>query len=89
MKIYLDRSVCKCWEAACEQDFTDKYLGKEIKPTACTVAVVEDEKEELVFFIKDRDGTDKEFTVNDDNFVDAVESWMLAYAKQVEEKESA
>jgi len=86
MKIYLDRTVCNCWEAACESDFADKYLGKEIKPTACTLAVVEDDSETLTFFIQDKDGMEKKFVVNDDNLADAIDSWMLAYAKQVEEK---
>ena len=86
MKIFLDRTVCNCWEAACESDFADKYLTGEVKPTACTLAVVEDESENLKFFIKDRDGSEKEFIVNDMNLADAIDSWMLAYEEQQREK---
>ena len=83
MKIYLDRSVCNCWEAACTTDFSDKYLGKDVKPTACTLMIVnEDKRDEIIFHIHDRDGTEKEFVVNDKNFLDAMENWMDAYAKQ-------
>ncbi len=85
MKIYLDPSVCNCWEAACEQCFTDKYLGAEIKPTACTLAIIEDGSDDRIFIIQDRDGTEKTFLVNDDNRFDAMDSWMKAYAKQQEE----
>jgi len=42
--------------------------------------------ETLTFFIQDKDGMEKKFVVNDDNLADAIDSWMLAYAKQVEEK---
>lgn len=90
MKIYLDRSVCNCWEAACTSDFADKYLGKEVIPTACTLLVVdEDERDEIVFHIHDRDGKEKEFVVDDKNFALAMENWMVAYARQHPEKEVA
>jgi hypothetical protein len=83
MKIYLDRSVCNCWEAACTSDFSDKYLGKEAKPTACTLMVVDETKrDEIVFFIHDRDGQEKEFVVNDTNLLEAMDNWMDAYAQQ-------
>lgn len=87
MKIFLDRTVCNCWEASCTTDFSDKYLGEEVKPTACTILVKDQERrDEIVFFIHDRDGKEKEFTVNDKNLLEAMENWMDAYAHQQEEK---
>lgn len=89
MKIYLDRSVCNCWEAACTSDFTDKYLGKEVKPTACTLMIVnEDKREEILFYIHDRDGKEKELVVNDQNLMEAIDNWMDAYVHQQEVKET-
>lgn len=87
MKIWLDRRACNLWEAACEADFADKYLGETFMPTACTVMVLEeDDRSELVFHIQDRDGSEKEFIVTDANLADAVDSWMKAYTKQQAEK---
>lgn len=87
MKVYLDRSVCNCWEAACTSDFADKYLGKEVKPTACTLLVLnEDQRDEIVFYIHDRDGSEKEFVITDKNLLQAMDNWMDAYAQQQVEK---
>jgi len=91
MKILLDRRVCNCWEAACESDFADKYLGKDVQPTACTLLIEdEDHKEEILFLIKDRDGTEKVFHVDNKNLSQAIDSWMKAYEiQQKREKEKA
>lgn len=83
MKIYLDRRVCSVWEAACEADFADKYLGREVRPTACTVALMEeDNRDEITFYIRDRDGSEKQLTVTDSNLATAIDSWMQAYREQ-------
>ena len=83
MKIWLDRRVCDVWEAACESDFADKFLGDEILPAACTVMLAEeDDNEKIVFYIRDRDGSEKELVVDDSNLAAAIDSWMLAYAEQ-------
>lgn len=88
MKIYLDRRACSVWAAACESDFADKFLGDEVLPTACTVMLMEeDDRSELIFHIRDRDGSVKEFTVSDDNLSDAIDSWMKAYVNQHQETE--
>lgn len=88
MKIFLDRRACSVWAAACEQDFADKFLGENVLPTACTVMLMEeDDRDELVFYIRDRDGSEKEFTVSDSNLSDAIDSWMKAYADQHKETE--
>ena len=87
MKIWLDRRVCTLWDAACEADFADKYLGPEFEPTACTVMMVEeDNHDELIFHIKDRDGIEKELVVTDANLADAIDSWFKAYQAQKSEK---
>lgn len=83
MRIWLDRRACSLWAAACEADFAEKFLGGEVLPTACTVMLMEeDDNDELVFFIRDRDGTEKELVVNDENLTDAMDSWIKAYAVQ-------
>jgi hypothetical protein len=85
MKIWLDRRVCDVWEAACESDFADKFLGDEILPAACTVMLAEeDDNEKIVFYIRDRDGSEKELVVDDSNLAAAIDSWMIAYAEQKE-----
>lgn len=86
MRLVLNRKVCNCWEAACEADFADKFLGHEILPTACVVEMIDDGSKELTFMIEDRDGTDKVFVVDEINLADAIDSWMLAYTAQQEEK---
>jgi hypothetical protein len=83
MKIWLDRRVCDVWEATCESDFADKFLGGEILPAACTVAVAEeDDDTKIVFYILDRDGSEKEFVVDAGNRAAAIDSWIKAYAEQ-------
>lgn len=89
MKLILNRKVCNCWEAACESDFASKFLGPEILPTACVVAVEDDGKKELTFVIEDRDGSEKLFLVNELNLADAIDSWMGAYEKQQANKPQA
>jgi len=89
MKIKLNRKVCDCWEAACEQCFGANFLGDEVKPTACLVEVVDDDSQDVVFLIEDRDGADKAFVVNDQNFADTIDSWMGAYQEQIEAKKKA
>ncbi len=87
MRILLDRTVCNCWDAACESDFADKYLGEDVQPTACTLLIEDKEsREEILFLIKDRDGTEKEFVVNDKNLSLAIDSWMQAYKQQQKEQ---
>ena len=85
MKIVLDRRVCDVWEAACEADFADKFLGDEVVPTACTVMLVEDDnKDVLTFHIRERDDTEKELIIDDSNIATAIDSWIRAYNEQQE-----
>ena len=83
MRIVLDRRVCDVWEAACEADFADKFLGDEVLPTACTVMLVEDDNTDiLTFHIKDRDDSEKELIIDDSNIASAIDSWVKAYNEQ-------
>ncbi len=50
--------------------------------------VIDDERPEIVFFIKDLAGQDKELVVNDENRAEAYDSWQLAWEKQQIEKGS-
>ncbi len=89
MKIWLDRRACSLWDAACESDFAEKFLGDEVLPTACSVMLLEeDEKDEIVFYIRDRDGSHKELIVDDSNLALAIDSWIKAYARQHPENHS-
>ena len=64
------------------------FLRSEITPIDCPVDVIDDERPEIIFFVKDRDGQDKELVVNDDNRAEAYDSWQLAWEKQQNEKGS-
>jgi hypothetical protein len=82
MKIYIDRRYCNCWAAACETCFSWHYMGDEIKPNYCLLDVVEDKQPERVFHIKDRDGVDKVFVVDENNWADVQDTWMLTFEKE-------
>jgi len=82
MKIVLDRRSCNCWDPACETHFGWHFLREEITPVDCTVAIEDDGKDQITFFIKDRDEVDKILVVDEDNRADAYDSWLLAWEKQ-------
>ena len=54
------------------------FLRSENTPIGYMVDVIDDERPEIVFFIKDRDGQDKELVVNDENRAEASDSWQRA-----------
>lgn len=82
MKIVLDRSVCKCWDAACETHFGWHFLRDEVTPVDCTVEMIEDQRPEITFCIKDHDGTEKVLVVDETNRAEATDSWRLAWEQQ-------
>lgn len=82
MKIVLDRRSCNCWDPACESHFGWHFLREEITPVDCTLEVVEDGQDARTFLIKDRDGQDKELVVDQDNWAQAYDSWLLAWEAQ-------
>jgi hypothetical protein len=86
MKVILDRRTCSCWDGACETHYGWHFLREEITPVDCTYEMIEDGKEEITFYIKDKDGVDKELVVNDKNRGEAYDSWLLAWQRQQAEK---
>jgi hypothetical protein len=86
MKVLLDRRSCKCWDAACESHFGWHFLREEISPIDCVLEMVDDGQEEISFFIKDHDGTEKVLIVDEKNRAEAMDSWLLAWEKQQENK---
>jgi hypothetical protein len=86
MKVQLDTRTCNCWDAACEAHFGWHFLRGEMTPVDCTVAIIDDGKEEITFLIKDRDGSDKILVVTDENRAEAHDAWRIAWEKQQAEK---
>lgn len=84
MRIVLDRRSCNCWYEACETHFGWHFLRDEVTPVDCTVEIADDGKEEITFFIKDKDDVDKTLVVDDSNRADAYDSWLIAWKKQQE-----
>ena len=82
MKIVLDRRGCACWEPACEAHFGWHFLRGEITPVDCTAEVIDDGRPERTFVILDRDGLDKVLVVNEANWAEAYDSWVLAWEHQ-------
>ena len=80
MEYLLDESGC--WDAACETHFGWHFLGEEITPVDCTVEISEDGKSERTFLIKDRDGSDKTLEIDETNWAEAHDSWLVAWEKQ-------
>ncbi|MEK6256664.1 MAG: hypothetical protein N2C13_05020 [Chloroflexota bacterium] len=83
MKVHMDRNHCQLSLAACESCFGGRILLKEFDMEGCVMKIEEEEdKENITFYIKDRDGEDKVLYVNADNWPDAYDSWFLMYEKQ-------
>jgi hypothetical protein len=91
MKVYLDRNHCSVYQPGCESCFGgrvevffgERTYGLDMDVAGCVMEIAEeDDRESVTFFIKDRDGSDKELVVNKENWPDAYESWMTLYEKQ-------
>ena len=65
--------------------------GMDVIEVAGCVVEIEDEenRDNITFFIKDRDGTEKQLEVNQENWPDAYDSWLLMYEKQQVDKGAA
>lgn len=85
MKIHIDRRKCTCWAAACETCFSSNYLGEEIKPNYCLIETVEDGSPDRTFLVTDRDGVDKILVVDETNWSDFQDAWMLSVEKETGE----
>jgi len=82
MKVYLDRNYCIRWSAACESCFANHLVSGTFDTTDCVLDVVEDEDPQITFFMRDRDKEQKLLVVDENNWADAYDSWMLLYEKQ-------
>lgn len=82
MKIILDRRGCNCWDAACDTHFGWHFLRGEITPVECLVETVEDGSEAVTFWIRDRDGVDKQLVIDESNRAEAYDSWHSVWEKQ-------
>ncbi len=82
MKIVLDRRSCNCYEQACETHFGWHFLRQEITPIDCVIEMSDDGKEEITFFVLDRDGIDKTLVINDENRAEAYDSWRQVWEQQ-------
>ena len=82
MKITLDRRTCTCWAPACESHFGRHFLREEVTPIDCTLDILDDGNEARTFIIKDRDGVDKTLVVDERNWAEAYDSWMIAWEQQ-------
>ena len=87
MKIVLDRRSCNCYDVACETHFGWHFLREDVTPVDCTIEMVDDDRPERTFYIKDKDNTDKVLVVDDENRGLAYDSWLLAWQEQQAEKD--
>ena len=81
MKVYMDRLWCTCWQASCESTFGWKLLHRDFSPGGCVIKSVDDGHEDITVIIKDND-YDQTLIINDDNWVDAYDSWLNFYENQ-------
>ena len=84
MKVYMDRVSCPCWQASCESSFGWRLmhlLEGETLPGGCMYAFEEDGKKPITFFIHDHDGN-KVLKVDDRNYPEAYDSWLLLWQRQ-------
>ena len=84
MRVYMDRTKCPCWQASCERSFgwrLTHILEGETLPGGCIYAFEDDRQTPITFFIHDHDG-DKVLRVDDRNWPDAYDSWLLLWQRQ-------
>ncbi len=84
MKVFMDRINCPCWQASCESSFGWRLvhlLNGKILPGGCMVDFEDDDQKAITFYIHDHDG-DKVLEVNDKNWPDAYDSWLLLWQRK-------
>ena len=96
MKVYVDRNHCGVYQTACEScfggriqvHFGDRPEGLDVVEVAGCVLEIKDEedRDNITFIIKDRDGSQKELRVDQENWPEAYDSWLMLYEKQQSEK---
>ena len=87
MKVYMDRNLCNRWIASCETCFGLRVEKGEFLLDGCVLKVEdEDKRDEIVCYIKDRDGEDKVLTITPENWAEAYDSWQQLLAKEMAQK---
>jgi hypothetical protein len=70
---------------ACESCFgwhLDHLMENDFLPSTCTLEWDDECRDEITFFVHDKDGNDRTLVVNQENWADAYESWSRLLAKQ-------
>ena len=93
MKVKIDRNHCGVHQAGCDSCFGGRIAINfgyttgtqgDMDLAGCVLEVLDEEKkDEITFFIKDRDGSDKTLIVDKENWPDAYESWLDLYDKEM------
>jgi hypothetical protein len=90
MKVYIDRNHCNVEGAGCESCFASRIenyfkneVFDELDIAGCVTHIEEESKhDEILFFIRDRDNSNKLLSVTQENWPDAYNSWMLLFEEQ-------
>ena len=90
MKVFVDRNYCNVEGAGCESCFAGRIeenftnpVFRDMDLAGCVLRVEEEvNRDEIIFFIHDRDGEDKILQVTQENWPDAYNSWMELYEIQ-------
>ncbi|MDE3090289.1 MAG: hypothetical protein KGJ80_12985 [Chloroflexota bacterium] len=83
MLVYMDRTACSCWIAACERTFGWRIEHNDWGEGGCIVESRDDGKPEVTIMLKDRDGN-KRMTITQSNRWDAYEGWSRVAARQTD-----
>ncbi|MEX2143825.1 MAG: hypothetical protein WD740_04465 [Anaerolineales bacterium] len=81
MHIFLDRNLCNRW-VGCEACFANHLLSEDFNQADCVQNVVDTHQAELVFRITDRDHSFKTLVVKEENFNQALASWVWLWEQQ-------
>ena len=89
MKVYLDRESCPTWQGACESCFgwhLEQLMDGDFQPSACMVEWDDECRDEITFFMRDKEGKDRVLVVNQENWSDAYDSWSKLLEAQEKEQ---
>jgi len=81
MNVFLDRNRCKR-RAGCEACFARHLLSEDFHLADCALTVEDTHQPELVFRIRDRDQSLKTIVVKDENYDQALTSWIWLWEQQ-------
>ena len=81
MNVFLDRNSCNR-RAGCEACFANHLLSHDFQSAACALDEADTQRPEWVFKIRDRDESLKTLVVNEENFNQALTSWVCLWEQQ-------